>query len=77
MEYHDNIYQESEKVERKGSSTVVLLGTAGGSPESPCPGTAVPGWHCIGRPPVRRSRRKGGRKEGGRRVGETRQGRMI
>ena len=39
---------------RKEISTVVLLGTVGGSPESPCPGIALPGWHCTWRPPVRR-----------------------
>ena len=35
----------------KGSLTVLLVGTFGGTPELPCPGTVVPGWHCTWRPP--------------------------
>ena len=45
---------------RKGGITVALLGTAGVSPESPCPGIAVPGWQCIWRTPVRRRKEGGG-----------------
>ena len=56
--------ESSEEKGRNGSITVVLLGTAGVSPESPCPGIAVLGWQCIWRHPVRRWRRW--RKEEGR-----------
>ena len=39
--------------DRVGSLTVVQVGTFGGTPELPCPGTVVPGWHRTWRPPVR------------------------
>ena len=61
---HDNMNHWMQEVssgflsntilEKKVISTVVLLGTAGGSPESPCLGIAVPEWHCTWRPPVQK-----------------------
>ena len=38
----------------KESNTVVLVGTFGGTPEPPCPGSAAPVWHRTWRHPVRR-----------------------
>ena len=40
------------------SVTVVMLGTSEGTPEPPCPGTAVPEQHCTWIPPAQSDQEK-------------------